>query len=228
MMFGAVISSAAEQAASRTVKLTPLPMQPTSRLRSCLVGCDSAAVRMSVWPRQSGRHTCGTPRVRPGRSSRRTAYCASAAWERTSRRPAHRGTRPRDGLGPARVPPLVSDLSWRGRGKPADAGGEVPARETGERPPLLQALPGDHRRADQLARPRRCTQVRHQCSARPGLMPLRDRSHRASWSYQAGGVRNVAAGAAQRGSRPEEARARTRSDAAAGTGTGAAKPPYWR
>ena len=38
---------------------------------------------------------------------------------------------------------------------PADADGEVPAQEAGERPPLLQAVPGGDRRAHQPARPRR-------------------------------------------------------------------------
>ncbi|HEY5988863.1 MAG TPA: hypothetical protein VIV12_21155 [Streptosporangiaceae bacterium] len=68
---------------------------------------------------------------------------------------AHRGARARNELGPARVPPLRPDPP-RGTGRlPADAHGEVPAQEAGERPPLLQAVAGGDRRDHQPARTRR-------------------------------------------------------------------------
>jgi integrase len=65
---------------------------------------------------------------------------------------AHRDCRARHGLGPARIPSLRSHAPRRGRRKPADAHGQIPAQEAGERPEILPSLPGRYRRSDQLAR----------------------------------------------------------------------------
>ncbi|GGW72573.1 hypothetical protein GCM10010381_66630 [Streptomyces xantholiticus] len=67
----------------------------------------------------------------------------------------HTPPRSRYGLGPARIPPLLSDPPRRAALVTPDAHGEVPAQETGERPPLLQAVPGGDRRAHDPARSRR-------------------------------------------------------------------------
>ena len=114
-------------------------------LRAAPAGRCSSPTAAPARGRSSPRATCARTPGWPGCRTARPAPC----W--TSTRPSARAGH---GLGPARIPAFRPDPPRRGRAPAADADGQVPAQEAGERPPLLPALAGGDRRGHQLARAR--------------------------------------------------------------------------